>query len=180
MKNITAIVLIIVSIAIIFFYIKPTFATIGVQRTELTSYNETIEQATQLEAQVKSLQAKKEGLRAEDLADLEKLLPDTISNVNLIIDINNIATDSGLRISNIKIEQPDPDKSGKDTENKGELYDSIELSFEVSAPYASFQRFITNLESSLRLVDITSVSFVTSETSDAYKFQVTLRTYWLK
>ena len=179
MKNIVSILVVIASIGIFFGYIKPTYGTINSQRSELASYKDTLEQAKLLEERIATLKSKISGLPAEDMAKVEKMLPDTVSNVNLIIDMNNIALNSGLAIKNIQLGQAPTGKSSESS--KGSLYDSIDLSFNVVAPYATFLGFISSLEHSLRLVDITNVSFSpTTEGGDTYDFRVTVRTYWLK
>ena len=180
MKNIVSILVIIASIGIFFGYIKPSYGTIKEQRTELASYKDTLEQAKQLEQTVAGFKTKIDGLDLEGMKKLEKMLPDSISNVNLIIDINNIAGNSGLSIRNIQLAQLAPSKVAKETTTKNSLYDSIDLSFNVMASYSTFQVFASDIEKSLRLVDITSVSFTPTEAVDKYVFKVTLRTYWLK
>lgn len=181
MKNIISIIIIIASIGIFFGYIKPQFTVIKERQDELKSYNDTLTQAEEMEKEIEVFSNKIASLNSEDMDKLEKLLPDTVSNVNLIIDINNIASNSGLTIRNIELEQPKTDGENKtEARSNSNLYDSIDLSFEVNASYASFQNFLRSLEKSLRLVDITAISFTPTDTTERYVFKVTLRTYWLK
>jgi len=56
---------------------------------------------------------------------------------------------------------------------------SVDLSFSVSSSYETFLTFLRDLERSLRLVDITKLSF-NAASSDSYDFNVTIRTYWLR
>lgn len=186
MRNIVSILIIIASIGIFFGYIKPIYGTIKAQRSQLASYKDTIKQANELEQRVVALQAKARALDPKATGKLEKLLPDTVSNVNLIIDINTIAEKSGLGIRDIQLSQAAGGNKGssvssaKETDPKNALYDSIDLTFSVNASYPTFLSFASDLERSLRLVDITNISFKPSDTSDKYNFKVTLRTYWLK
>jgi Tfp pilus assembly protein PilO len=174
MKNIISILVIIASIGIFFGVVKPKYADIKVQREEVESYKDTLEESKKLDAMVKSLETQINSLDRENMSKLEKLIPDTISNVNLIIDINNIAANSGLTLRNIELKEVASGKS-----NSKALYDSIDLSFNVSASYESFLSFLGTLERSLRLVDITNISFAPGD-ADRYDFKVTVRTYWLK
>jgi Tfp pilus assembly protein PilO len=174
MKNIISILVIIASIGIFFGLVKPKYADIKVQQEELESYKDTLEEAKKLDAMVKKLETEISSLDKEDMSKLEKLLPDTVSNVNLIIDINNIAANSGLALRNIELKEVESGKS-----NNKALYDSIDLSFNVSASYETFLSFLGALERSLRLVDITNISFAPGN-EDRYDFKVTVRTYWLK
>jgi hypothetical protein len=67
-----------------------------------------------------------------------------------------------------------------------QTYDSLTLKFATSGTYPKFVEFITSLENSLRLVDVVALtmdmdSAVEGPASDpTYRFDITLRTYWLK
>ena len=56
---------------------------------------------------------------------------------------------------------------------------SVDLSFSVSGSYETFLAFLRDLERSLRLVDVTKLSF-NAASSNNYDFNVTIRTYWLR
>jgi Tfp pilus assembly protein PilO len=182
MKNLIAIALILAAIGIVFGYVRPQYnGAIKEKREELKSYEETLTMAKELEAKVSSFKARIGALDKEDMAKLEKMLPDTVSNVNLVIDINTIAANSGLVIRDISLEESKPQEQGKTSApaSNNEPYESIDLSFSVDATYSNFQNFLNSLERSLRLVDVVAVSFTPGET-DRYDFKVTVRTYWLK
>ncbi|MDO8493460.1 MAG: type 4a pilus biogenesis protein PilO [bacterium] len=106
---------------------------------------------------------------------LKKMLPDSIDNVRLIIDINKIASDFGMTIRNISIRGGDQTSLGPDSRPFG----VATLGFSVSGPYKTFLRFITALETSLRLIDVTSLSFTAGE-KDQYEYNVEIKAYWLK
>ena len=92
--------------------------------------------------------------------------------------MENIAATHRLVLKNIKLEasaQTDSDKIGADN-NK---YGTIGLSFSVTATYDNFQNFLTDLEKSERLVDITDLSVNGTDTG-LYDFSVSVKTYWLK
>ena len=69
-------------------------------------------------------------------------------------------------------------------------YGAFDLGFSISAPYSNFVNFTKDLESNLRIVDVTSIEFSseigtgtstqTGSASDAYKYDFKIRTYWLK
>jgi Tfp pilus assembly protein PilO len=114
----------------------------------------------------------------ENLVKLEKLLPDNIDNIKLIIDMNRIAQKHTLSLKNIRLDSGvkiDSEKIGKDNKK----YGTVGLSFSVNSSYDNFQNFLNDLEKSLRLVDITDLS-VTSNDTGLYDFSVSLKTYWLK
>ena len=108
-------------------------------------------------------------------AQLKKFLPDSIDNVRLIIDINKIASDYGMTIRNITIKGTDTSALGPDSRP----YGVATLGFSVSGPYQTFKRFLRALETSLRLIDVTALSF-TSGDRDLYEYNLEIKAYWLK
>lgn len=106
---------------------------------------------------------------------LNKLLPDSIDNVKLIIDINQIASDKGMTIRNISIKGGDTTSVGPDTRP----YGVATLGFSVSGPYKTLKDFLVSLQTSLRLIDVTSVSFSSGD-KDQYEYNVEIKSYWLK
>lgn len=178
MKNGISIFLILASVLIFFGYIKPGIAAIGVINKELNVYQDTLKQADELEQQIKKLRGDIDALNPEDMEKLKKLVPDNVDTISLIIDINNIAANFGLAISNISLGANKEDSSSTQTRSDS-LYDSVDFSFKVKAVYPNFISFISALEKSLRLVDITSITFSPAE-NGTYDFSVNLRTYWIK
>ncbi len=110
-----------------------------------------------------------------DITRLKKFLPDSIDNVRLIIDINNIASAKGMTIRNISIKGNDSSAIGPDSR----LYGVATLGFSVSGPYETFKRFLGALETSLRLVDINSLSFSAGD-KNQYEYNLEIKAYWLK
>jgi hypothetical protein len=53
------------------------------------------------------------------------------------------------------------------------------LTFTVTATYNDFLNLLQDLESNLRLLDITNIAFHSTDTG-FYDYTVTLNTYWLK
>lgn len=58
-------------------------------------------------------------------------------------------------------------------------YQTVTLSFEVSASYNQFLELLKAIESSLRILDITKISVTTNDTN-IYDYKVEVKTYWLK
>ena len=143
-------------------------------------------------ANVTDLIAKREGLQTDYNAidnktrqKLEKILPDTIDNIRLFIDINKMASKYGILVKNINI-----DESGKESKSSGnktsivsqntpDAYNRLNVSFSFSASYPNFLLFIKDLEESLRVIDIRELK-VNAKDATNYNFEITFETYWLK
>jgi Tfp pilus assembly protein PilO len=183
MRNIIALLLIVSSIGVFFGFIKPTYENIKVLQTEEVTYDDALAQIDIFKTTLAQHQKTLGSFNPEDLAKLEKFIPSSIDNVKLIIDINNIASNFGLGIKGITLDQPSASANASpvQTATSKQGYESVGISFNVTSTYENFLSFIGGLEKSLRLVDITSVSFTpSSDKGNIYNFHVTLKTYWLK
>ncbi|MEK7150498.1 MAG: type 4a pilus biogenesis protein PilO, partial [Patescibacteria group bacterium] len=109
----------------------------------------------------------------------KKLLPDHIDNVRLIIDIDSIASRYGLGIKNIKVNNESDASSGGKLGPNNSPFGTFAMKFNIVASYDSFRSFINDLQESLRIVDISNVSFEATE-SGYYDYEVTIKTYWIK
>ena len=139
-------------------------------------YALTLNNQTQLKNKVDDLTNRKNRISEEDLASLKKLLPASVDNVRLIIEIENIVKEySPQGFKSVSI-----NKAAEDVVvSEGEKYNSLSINFTVSMPYENFVRFLQKLESNLRLADVTSISFSANDIGN-YDYTVSLKTYWLK
>ena len=145
---------------------------------ENVDYEKALNNTTAIREKRNALTAEKGRIDLDSLSRLEKLLPDNVDNIKLVIDMNQIAQNHALVLKNIKLDtdtKSDSDKLGVDN-NK---YGTVGLSFSVNSSYDNFQNFLTDLERSLRLVEITELSVMGNDTG-IYDFSVGLKTYWLK
>lgn len=178
MKNITPIILILASIGIFFGFVKPQYSKAKIYVKELETYQKTLDQAKELDQKVKTLEGQIATFDKEDLEGLEKMLPERISDVDLIIEINNIASNFGLGIKDISIDKAASEDVAT-AKQANESFNTVDFSFGVTTSYQTFLTFLEGLEKSLRLVDVVSVTFAPGE-GELYTFKVSLRTYWMK
>jgi Tfp pilus assembly protein PilO len=147
---------------------------------ENAEYRQILNKSKELQKIRKDLEDKYKSIKKEDLDKLNKMIPDTVDNVRLILDIDNIAKKRGMRVQNPSVEMSgSTDKSKKGTLSDSKPYGSITMSFDVSASYEDFLAFMKDLEESLRLVDVTQLS-IKSTKEDIYNYNVTIQTYWLR
>lgn len=184
MKSLTPIIFIIVSIAIFFTVTDPIYKEVKTLQVKYAQYQDVLDKSKELLDKRKNLQDKYNGFAEEDVNRLKKLLPDTVDNVRLIIDIDEIAKRYGLTIKNVRLDDSKVSKAGvKDataTITAGDSkYGTIPMGFSVSSDYKTFLSFLEDLEGSLRIVDVTNISLKPGA-NEVYSFDVSLKTYWLK
>ena len=176
MFNIIApIVITAASIGLFFMQTSPIMDRVVLAEKERVAYSDAQKSSEQYQELLKAKNAEFNQIDDSKKNALKKFLPDSIDNVKLIIDINQIASDKGMTIRNISIKGGDSSAVGPDTR----AYGVATLGFSVTGSYGTFKEFLKALETSLRLVDVTSVSFSTGD-KDQYEYSVEVNSYWLK
>jgi hypothetical protein len=187
-----AVLLLVASVALFFMYVNPTYSTVKELQIKEEELNDALGKAKELQAVRDSLLSKYNTFSKEDQLRLEKLLPDHIDNVRLVIDIEEIAKRHNLTVSGLNIASTDtPTSDGSINERgvssgrgalgsaHGGLVGEVTFSFSVSTSYEVFLQFLRDLENSLRLIDVTALSFV-SANENFYEFDISIKTYWLR
>jgi len=172
------IILVIVALGLFFGYIDPTYQNIKKIRAEEKTFNEALNQSRELQEIRDTLLSRYNTFSQQDIDRLGKLLPDHVDNVRLILDIDSIASNYNMRTRNVTVSEAGSEDPNIIGSNQSAV-DSVILSFSVAATYDNFIRFIKDLESSLRIVDLVGLSFSATE-GDAFNFNISIKTYWLK
>jgi Tfp pilus assembly protein PilO len=206
MTPIISILILALSVAMAVLYVKPARPRIEALKQDIQFLDDTLERARELQSVRDKLLAKYNSFTPRDIERLQKLLPDNVDNVRLIIDIDEMARRYGLAIQDIEVKQPRKQTAQVTTEPDAEADDfstgaraareeaeaqegliepttsSLTLSFSIVAPYERFLAFLGDLERSLRIVDVKELAFESGkeETDRAYLFKIKVETYWLQ
>lgn len=205
MKSFTSIILIIAGLLLFVFFTKPKFSELKAKQLEVKALNTATENAKSLETKKSVLLDIKNSISVEDRQKMEKMLPNNVENVKLIIDFDKMLqnlveergtiglykstelTDTGSKKVSIENPKITPGAVG-DTSYDNSRLGAINFSFSVSLTYADFLEFLQRIEHSTRILDVESVTFsippsqvgVASSDNLVYTFNITLKTYWLK
>ena len=193
-KAILSILFIGASVLVFVLYVQPTYDDIQRNRATVAQFDSALERTREIQTLKESLLNRYNVFVGENLDRLQKMLPDHVDNVRLVLDLDGIASRYGLRLQNVTVQQQSPaENNGAVILNSGNIqnnpYQSLTLQFRVVATYDDFLRLLGDLESSLRIVDLVSLSvqpfsasgaITEEETEPLYTFGVALRTYWLK
>jgi Tfp pilus assembly protein PilO len=177
MKTLFSTILLIGALGIFFGYTQGKYNIIKETKLEIASLQSDFEKSKVIISKRDELKKVYSSFKADDLKDLDSLIPDNVDNIRLIMDMNSIAKRYGLVLKGITINEDSKDKDAIDQEVKTAL-DSIEVAFKVSSTYENFVQFLRDLERSLRIVDVTSLSFKSTDVG-VYDFSVSIKTYWL-
>jgi len=190
-RYIISAILIAAAAGIFIFYTQPVYDSVRAESDQIAQYNAALDKAAQLQALKQGLLNRYNAFSPDDLARLQKLLPDHVDNVALILDFDNLAQQHGLALANVDVSQPASAATSKTAVGiasaAGQKYDSLTIKFSTHGTYQQFTQFMKELESSLRIVDLVSLSISQDSTSapgsfaePVYTFSINLRTYWLK
>jgi len=190
-------ILIGIALAIFFLFTDSIYKEIKILRVETQSYNEALFNSKELQSRRDVLLEQYNNFSADNLQKIEKLLPDNIDNIRLIIEIQGIASQYGMGLQNVNYSTT-VDETQKNQQNKfietsdasfetlNKDYGLFDLEFSTVGSYDNFLNFLADLDKNLRIVDILSVSFSSTELGllgvqgDLYKYNFKIRTYWLK
>ncbi len=192
MNLILPIILILSSLGIFFGYVDPNYKgtstptnptdystySIDALQSQLANYQDVAKSSVSIVSQENNLVQKENTISTDDQDRLSKMLPPNIDNIRLIIEISQIAQGRNLIAKNITIGNSTA-SGNANAAGTANAYGTVSLSFTVNASYSNFINFLQDLESNLRLVDITNITFNANDTG-FYDFNVTLNTYWLQ
>ena len=189
-RNITALILIILAIGLYVTYTKGELDAAQIVQTENSQYQSALNNATQLIKYRDQVRTDYNNLSDTDRARLKKMIPDTVDNIRLVIEMNSIALKHNLTLSGVSASVSGGPRSTTPTSIAigrqngvtpitNATLDTVTLSFGVSTTYEEFISFLKDIESNLRIMDITHLSLSASD-NGTYNYSVSLKTYWLR
>jgi Tfp pilus assembly protein PilO len=192
-KGVAPILLLILAVGIYFTFTKGKVDEIKTIKTVNAGYEEALENVEKLIKVRDGVLKTYNSIDEADRRRLDKIVPNNIDNVRLIIDVKGIGEQHGLTLRNVKTSAKSAASDTATTNtNSGSMgsevsaygsnpskYETVTLSFEVAASYKSFVELLRSIESSLRILDISKISVTANETN-IYDYEVELKTYWLK
>lgn len=169
-------------------YTKPAYDSTKKLQSDIVQYDLALAKANELQQLKQTLLSRYNSFNPADIERLHKLLPDHVDNVRLVLDLDTLASRNGLALQNVAISAQTTPTPGEEQAVIGptsEVYDSLVLRFATVGAYDRFVQFLTDLEKSLRIVDVVELKMSTAPEAGGggeplYRYDITLRTYWLK
>jgi len=177
--------------AIFFMYTQPTYDFVRAENAKIAQYDEALSKASELQQLKQSLLSRYNTFDPAQIDRLQKLLPDHVDNVRLILDIDSLAGKHGMALQNVVVSQNASSQGSQSATaiigSSQKAYDSLTIKFTTQGSYETFRQFLAAFESSLRIVDLVSLNIARGSGGvqgnaavPLYTFNITLRTYWLK
>lgn len=179
MKNTTAFILLLVSVGLFYAVISPRYEKVQALQGQAGQYRDILANAEALGERRDDLLSQYNNVSPAEVARLEKILPANVDTVNLAMNFDSIAARYGISINSVRTVDSKTDTGAGVVQSAGKkLYEKVTISFSFIATYENFRRFMADIEKSLRIIDVKSVSFSTTD-SGIYEFNVSVDTYWL-
>lgn len=159
MRYITAILFSSLAVGLIVAYAYPTYMEIGqlkAREAELQAY---IVKASQASAKINDLESKYQKFPDGANERMTTMIPESVDDVRLTMDLTNLAAQHGLSLANPAIRRLAVDK--------GSQLQQYDVAFAIDAPYVTFRSFLSDLEYWLQIRDITSLAITPGENAAA-------------
>lgn len=175
----------IIAVIIFFAYVNPTWTgSIAATKSAIADDNQALVAADTYTKQQNQIASARDAIDPANLSALSTLLPGSVDNVGLILDLNALAARSGISVANIDVVT---ETSGQQSSNSGALASSdqqnpigsVDLSLSAVGTFAALQAFLDGIEKSARLLDVHDLTVKGSDTG-VYTYQMSLRLYWLR
>ncbi|MBM3271823.1 hypothetical protein FJY94_00860 [Candidatus Kaiserbacteria bacterium] len=191
-RNIISIAMLVLSVGLFIVYTKPTYDSTLALQAQVASYDAALAKATELQQRKQELLSRFNAMNPNDLDRLQKLLPDHVDNVRLILDFDNFAKQHGMALENVDVAIPGAEDTKRGTIPAGSVsgskHEVVVVRFSTRGTYSMLQEFLRGIQSNLRLLDVISLSMSPGslggqgviDGEPVYSFNVALKTYWLK
>ncbi len=199
MKLLFPIVSILIAGTLFFAFVQPLYGDVTQLKTEATAYSSALDNSTFLQKTQDALLSQYKNVQQSDKDRLNNFLPNTVDNIEFILQIEQMANLHNMSLKGIKFD-PTFDQSTSATPVSGGVltanspdanlpYGTFSLEFQTEGTYSQFTEFLNDMEHNLRLVDIKSISFdvptplvkgTLGPDPNIYDFTLKVDTYWLK
>lgn len=193
-KQIFSLIIIAVAVALFFLVTQANLKDIETNTDEVDHLSAVLGNIRLYEEKAKNLILEYNSISTNDIDRLEKFLPDSVNNVKLVLAVQNVADDLGISIKNVtydatnqKTNSTQATTSQEALNRQSKDYGAFDMNFTVTGRYPEFVTFLSQLEKSLRIVDVRQIDFSAKEqktgvnptSNEIYQFDIDLRTYWL-
>ena len=185
MKLFAPVILIAICIGAYFMYIDPMVNQVKALDMKLGEYNRVLQKSKDIKAKREAVQAQYESLSETDTARLSKIIPDKFNQEVFANDINFMVSKYGMKIKDFKVSRSSPQNPEQAIgEVKSDTYVTSSVSFTVSGQYDQFLKLLGDVESSLQLLDVSSLSVRSSTGNklgdDQMSFTLSMNTYSIR
>lgn len=181
MRSLTPIFSIVIAIVLYLFFIAPQWEEVQGIRAEEKTYQEAVERYDEFTEKMNTLLNLKRNQNPVTLERLNQLVPQEVDAARIITDLEDMAKRQNMLFGNIDTSESEEDLRSRNevaTDQIQTELQTVDISFELIGTYEQLQAFLRELESSLTLLEVTSLAFSASD-GLFEQFGLTVRAYAL-
>ena len=179
MKNQSAIILLLLSLGLFYTFTKVEYKKVQDLHVVASQYQDVLANVSDIVRLRDNLLIAYEEFPQEDIDRIDKVLPENVDTVKLALELDSIAGRHNIAITEVRM--------GGDVNQSTEIilpentlpYEKVEVSFKFVSNYTNLKSLLADMEKSLRLMEVKSLSFMV-EDNGLYEHSVVIETYWLK
>ncbi len=157
MKFFAPLIIIIVSIGMYFFYITPKAAEVKALYQQKVRYSNVLDKVRQLTSLRDQVLQEYNSVSETDIEHLNKIIPNKFDSILFANDMSALAIKNKLTFENYRANASGGDR-GSVLSQSSSSHKTVQVSFKMVGQYSDFLAFLTSLESSLQLSDLTSLT----------------------
>lgn len=166
MKSLLSILVIAVSVGVYFVYIKPLTLDIRVQIAKKQEIEKVLNRVKEIKEKRDSILQEYNSISVDNIEKLNKIIPETINSVVIFNDLASAGAEYGLTVQEYKADVQNLNQNSVSETVSDLPYKKTRLTIKLSGPYSQFITFLEKIESSLRIIDITSLSVKQGSSSE--------------
>ncbi len=179
-RSLLPLLLILAGVGLFFIFTDEQYTIFKTKLNQRAEYTTALNQYDELLKIRDSLQAQQASFTSENRTRLQKIVPDNVDNIRLFLDMQGIAARFRMGVANIRVGDSGVTGTTPAIGPSQGNTETITLSFNTTTNYENLILFLQELERSLRVVEIRSLSFVAGTTPNTYQVTIGLNTFWLK
>lgn len=187
MRIIFTILLILASLALIFLVARSLWGEIALLRNENAALSEAISKLRELRSLRDDLLATYNSIPRGSLLRLQEFLPERTESGSLLIALERMAKERGLRLRRIEFLKDQlpggraaaPSQAARIAKRPEAPANVLNFNLTVSASYEAFKSYLLALEKNLRLTDVLDISFA-GGAGNVFEFAIRAKSYYQK
>jgi len=182
-KNIIILISLICALVLIFIFLDPLWSSIKALQNEINQKKLSITATEELLAKTQELDQEYQPL-TEQAQKVPFALPEEKDIPHLLTQFDTLASSNGLLLESMSFVQVEEESSYQvfDQPKKILLFPSLSLNVKVSGSYGAFKGYLTNLENSVRSMDVHLIRFAVQKEGLAalgiFEFDLGLTIYY--
>jgi len=175
-RSTITILFLLVAVSVFWFWTRPLLVEIDALKAEKDSFDQALSRSREFQELRDEILSKFNSVSQDNLNRLSKMLPREPESTKLLVQLSDMADSSGGVVLNF-LDVREPRSSGAVNTKEQVGYQEVEIKANLSAKYEDFLVFLTELQKSLRLIDVEQIDFFAGETN-FYEFNINAQAYY--